>query len=301
MLLSVLLSLLVFSLFEHLISSQSCNFRSQNYVDGAWHINETCLSTVLQGFKNRVGIVDVLSSLGFSEVSIRQRNGCFSRECKYIFCKLSPTEDVGEFVWSDNSVVHQKLQSLCWQWHPRKCSLARLGFAPKETGQHLRPSFHTLVDKFGGICAVGDSLHNQFHEDLISSGIASAQFSRASLLVNAFNLRPLPPSEIERCRRENADLVITPEFFAKGRAGSRQSSEYVCLPDINQRYNETVRKARSGLRELTPGSSYLLQYQEWTELLPRCNGLLLLQTGHWWWLEQKNASFYERMVKSILG
>jgi hypothetical protein len=95
-------------------------------------------------------------------------------------------------------------------------------------------------------------------------------------------------------------MVITPIFFAKGRAGSHSASEYVCLPDINQRYNETVREARSRVKELNPVSSYLLQYQEWTELLPSCNGLLLLQTGHWWWMEQKNASFYERMVTSVL-
>jgi len=263
--------------------------RTGAYETGQWRMNVSCLSSVLDSLNSASDIRQTLKALGFSDAAINRRNSCFKESCFNIEC--SETEPTS-FTWRNNSVVFQKLISLCWQWHPDSCFLVRLGFDEKSKPHFGQHSFHSLVNRYGGICSVGDSLLRQFHLDLLASGISSAQFSEAWVLVNMFNLRPMPPTELDRCESENSNLSFPKEYFLAGRAGTLPPSEYNCLPSKNQLERSNISSRMH---------NYLLHWQQWTRLLANCTGLLVLQTGHHWHVENPNGSLYPRMVESVLS
>ena len=281
----LILTLFVLSSCEDLF----CDVRTGSHEHGDWRVDNKCLSAVLDGFAKGEDIRDTLATLGFSERAIDWRNSCFSDVCNNIGCH-DVKANYKPFIWKNSTVVLQKLISLCWNWHPRTCHLVRLGYSDADApGVFGFPSLRSLAEEFGGICSVGDSLLQQFHQDLLGSGVSNAQFSLAWILVNAFNLRPMPPYELDKCKSENANITFNFHFFEPGRAGSLKPSDYNCLPDRMQR------------SDVPDQHNYLLHYQEWTRLLSQCKGLLILQTGHHWHSENSNGSLYPRMVESVLS
>ena len=249
----------------------------QAYIRGTWTLDEDCMSTMKKytySASKSKGVISAddialqhfwnFSSLDHPDASFpHRRSTCYTSDSK----------------------ASSKLYSNCWRWVPSECKL-------KDPG----PAGFVKLLRQRRTCFVGDSLLMQLVNTARARCLEHSNWQEcktlvldrfATILFNAYTLRPMLPSEYNYCSEQKHS-----EGYHGVTGQNASDTGVICLPSklIDQSDKQHYHR--------------WLWYQGWTDFIEQqeCE-TLIINTGHHNWKEDRllqNEATYALVIFNVL-